>query len=207
MAEIVFIVGTGTDVGKTHVTRALSLAARAPAWKPITSGGLDDVVRLEAAPPLHALSEPLSPHLAARRDGIAIDAAAIARASRERAGAHARFLVESAGGLYSPISDDQTNADVARALGPSAELVLVAPDRLGVLHDVGAVVRAARADGLEFACIALSAPPSPDPSTGTNGAEIVRLGLARNVVTFPRADAADEMSLRAAEACLRSLAT
>lgn len=206
MGEIVFVVGTGTDVGKTHVTSALSLVSRAPAWKPVTSGGLEDVVRLEAAPPMYALSEPLSPHLAARIDGVAIDASAIARDAIDRAKAHERFLVESAGGLYSPLSVRETNADIARALGPAAKLLLVAPDRLGVLHDVGATLRAARADGLAIACIALSAPATPDRSTGTNAEELVKLGLAKTVVTFPRAPVDDLGTRRAAEECLAVLA-
>lgn len=206
MGEIVFVVGTGTDVGKTHVTRALALAAGAPAWKPITSGGLDDVTRLGAEPPLLALAEPLSPHLAARREGVRIEAAAIARSAIERAASVPLLLVESAGGLYSPISETETNADVARALGAEAELLLVAPDRLGVLHDVGAAVRAARADGLEMACVALSAPAGADGSTGTNAAEIAALGIARApVVAFPRAAPEDETSRRAAALCLAAL--
>lgn len=208
MDEIVFVVGTGTDVGKTHVTRALSVAGHVPAWKPITSGGLDDVIRLEAAPPMHALAEPLSPHLAARKEGVTLDAGAIARAARAHAKGHARLFVESAGGLYSPISDRETNADIARALaadGMQPRLVLVAPDRLGVLHDVGATVRAARADGLAFACVVLSAPAVADGSTGNNAAEIVRIGLAPSVVTFPRAPIDDRATRRAAEACLAAL--
>jgi dethiobiotin synthase len=206
VAEIVFVVGTGTDVGKTHVTRALSLAARAPAWKPVTSGGLDDVVRLEAAPPMFALSEPLSPHLAARIDGVVIDASAIAREAIERAKAHERYLVESAGGLYSPVSVRETNADIARAFGAAAKLLLVAPDRIGVLHDVGATLRAARGDGLTVAGIVLSAPAVPDRSTGTNAEELVKLGLARTVVTFPRAGAEAPETRRAADECLGALA-
>lgn len=206
MGEIVFVVGTGTDVGKTHVTRALSLAARAPAWKPVTSGGLDDVVQLEAPPPMHALSEPLSPHLAARIDGVVIDASAIARDAVERAKGHGLFLVESAGGLYSPLSVRETNADIARALGVTAKVLLVAPDRIGVLHDVGATLRAASADGTPIACIALSAPAVADRSTGTNADELVKLGLARVVVTFPRAAVDDPETRRAAEECLGLLA-
>jgi dethiobiotin synthetase len=203
VSTIVFVVGTGTDVGKTYVTSALSAAARAPAWKPITSGGLDDVAALASDPPLHALSAPLSPHLAARRDGVAIDAKEVARAVLVRAERHSLYFVESAGGLYSPISETQTNADIVRALAPHARslrVVLVAPDRLGVLHDVGATVRAARADGIGFACIALSAPEHGDASTGTNAEELVRIGLGRAVVMFPRG----APSLPAAE-CLRAL--
>lgn len=207
VGTIVFVIGTGTDIGKTHVTRALALAAGAPAWKPVTSGGNEDVVRLAAEPPLHALSAPVSPHLAARMEGITLDAHVMAAAAAERARGVARLLVESAGGLYSPLSDRETNADVARALAAVApvKVLLVAPDRLGVLHDVAATLRAAHADGIVVACVALSAPAHPDASTGTNAAELVRVGAAREVVTFPRASVDDAATLAAARACLSVL--
>ena len=189
---IVYVVGTGTDVGKTHVTAALSRVSKVPAWKPIVSGGLEDVERLGAAPPLVALAEPISPHLAARREGIELSAQAIVDATKES------MIVESAGGLYSPLSDEETNADVAMLYGERALVVLVAPDRLGVLHDVGACVRAAEVDGISFAAVVLSAPAQADASTGTNAAEIERLGLADAVVTFPRARVEDDVTKKAA---------
>ena len=187
-----YVVGTGTDVGKTHVAAALARVSKLPAWKPVVSGGLEDVERLGAAPPLASLKEPISPHLAARREGVVLSAQAIVDATKET------MIVESAGGLYSPLSDEETNADVALLYGERALVVLVAPDRLGVLHDVGACVRAAEADGITFAAVALSAPAQADASTGTNAAEIERLGLADTVVMFPRARVEDEATRKAA---------
>lgn len=190
---IVYVVGTGTDVGKTHVAAALAKASGLPAWKPIVSGGLEDVERLGARPPLVALRDPISPHLAARREGVTLSARAIVDATTDGS-----VIVESAGGLYSPLSDEETNADVALLYGARAIVVLVAPDRLGVLHDVGATVRAAESNGIAFAAIALSAPAQPDASTGTNAAEIERLGLAEAVVLFPRARIEDDATKKAA---------
>lgn len=190
---IVYVTGTGTDVGKTHVAAALARASGLRAWKPIVSGGLEDVERLgAAAPPLHALRDALSPHLAARREGVTLSARAIVDTTKDGS------IVEGAGGLYSPLSDTETNADVARLYGVRAKVVLVAPDRLGVLHDVGACVRAARADRIGFTAIALSAPAEPDASTGTNADEIVRLGLSTWVVAFPRARVGADVTARAA---------
>ena len=64
----------------------------------------------------------------------------------------------------------------------------VAPDRLGVLHDVTATVRAASTVGLAVHHIVLSAPAVPDASTGTNAGEL-RVGLP--VTSLPRASIAD----------------
>ncbi len=201
---IVFIVGTGTDVGKTHVTAALMKAApNAGAWKPIATGMTDamgeDARAISATePPLYAFEPPISPHLAARRVDTMIRARAVAERARELARGYERFFVESAGGLFSPISESETNFDIAKLL--DAPLLLVAPDRIGVLHDITATVRAANIEPV----IALSAPAVADASTGTNAAEIRLLRLAREVIEFPRATPA--ASLAAAEACLKALA-
>ncbi|HEU4410504.1 MAG TPA: dethiobiotin synthase [Polyangiaceae bacterium] len=210
LARRIVVVGTGTGVGKTHVTLALvrALEARgadATAWKPVVTGTAspdgDDARALAAAlhrplePPVFSAPEPVSPHLAAARSGRAVDLDAIAARARALSAAHELVVVETAGGLFSPLGPGRTNADVARALAPCAVL-LVAPDRLGVLHDVGAALRAARVEALAVDAVALSAPEAPDASTGTNAGELVALGIAPRVVAFPRGafDAAESLS-------------
>lgn len=188
---IVFVVGTGTDVGKTHVTAALmNVAPGAGAWKPVATG-MSDAMGEDARtigakePPLYAFEPPISPHLAARRENITIRAKAIAERAVQLARGYDLFFVESAGGLFSPISESETNFDIARALGGT--MLLVAPDRLGVLHDITATVRAANLSPI----LALTAPATPDASTGTNADEIRRLKLAPRVIEFPRAAPSD----------------
>lgn len=220
MALVVLVVGTGTDVGKTHVTGALVRAARArglraTAWKPVATGapdGMGDDARAlatacapddELVPPLFAYGPPIAPHLAARLDARPIDGRAIARRARELADDHRVdvLVVEGAGGLYTPLCADYTQATLARDLAPEV-IVLVAPDRLGVLHDVTACVRAACADGLHNLAVALSAPATTDASTGTNAAELLALGVVDAVTPFPRAAATDARTLDAATALL-----
>lgn len=79
----VVVLGTGTGVGKTRLTVALARALRrigpTLALKPLESGGdadarafdVENSLRVDPHP-LIALREPLSPHLAARRDGRGI---------------------------------------------------------------------------------------------------------------------------------------
>jgi dethiobiotin synthetase len=103
------------------------------------------------------------------------------------------LLVELAGGLYSPLGPDLTNADAARALTlahRATRVLLVAPDRLGVIHDVTAATRAARAESVPLDGVVLSAPATPDPSTGTNELELVRFVTVPILGTLPRAPAA-----------------
>jgi hypothetical protein len=64
----------------------------------------------------------------------------------------------------------------------------VAPDALGVLHDVRASLEAARARGRAPDELVLSAARPADQSTGTNGDELVRLGLAPRVFGCGRGD-------------------
>ncbi|MCU0653912.1 MAG: dethiobiotin synthase [Polyangiaceae bacterium] len=196
---IVVVAGTGTDVGKTFVTSALlaelrAQGAPASAWKPVASGVLpgqpspDSAAHAEALgapvePPLHCFQPPLSPHLAARRAGVHLTVAAIVARARALAERPGWLFVETAGGLFSPLNGTETNADLARALG--GLLLLVAPDRLGVLHDVLATTRAAAPMGVHADTIALSCPEVPDDSTGTNGEELGRL-LGVRPAEFPR---------------------
>lgn len=219
MAQRVVVVGTGTDVGKTFVTAALAACARADgrrvvAWKPIASGvegdfGEDALALADAAGhapirPAYVFAPPVSPHLAAREAGVTIDLA------RLRAGADALpdadlALVETAGGLFSPVAPGLANADLVRALAPS-RVLLVAPDRIGVLHDLTATWLAARAAGVAIDAVVLSAPAAPDASTGTNAAEAgVACGIDV-VATVPRG-ARDDAAVQSAARCALALLT
>lgn len=212
---VVAVVGTGTDVGKTHVGAALARAFRTlghavDAWKPVASGvssgvGEDATLLAEGAgtparSPAHVFEPPISPHLAARRAGVSLSAAALAAQARRGGDV---LIVETAGGLYSPLSGRETNADLVRALRPDRTL-LVAPDRLGVLHDVVATLRAARADGVLLSVVALSAVASPDASSGTNAEELRRL-VDLPVVEIPRAPAFSDVAVAAAQGVVAAL--
>ncbi len=186
----IVVVGTGTDVGKTHVTCALLayLAAagiRPAAYKPIATGveGTCEDARLHAeamragvaVQPAYVFRRPVSPHLAAREEGRVIDVGAIRRRVEELEVGVDVVVVETAGGLFTPLDDARTNVDLLLALMP-ARVLLVAPDRLGVLHDVGACTTGGAACGVGIDAIVLSAPAIGDASTGGNAAELGRIG-------------------------------
>lgn len=89
-------------------------------------------------------------------------------------------MIEGAGGLFSPISDDWLNVDLAIEMkrwsdqdGHSFELLLVAPDRLGVLHHVISTSRAAEAAGMPITGLILNRmDDSGDDSTQTNADDL-----------------------------------
>lgn len=201
----VVILGTGTSVGKTFVTAALAATCRSNgsvlALKPIETGvaeGLpgDAGTIAEAAGHAPALSQwrfarGVSPHLAARDQDATIDAAEVAGwvSEQERRAAPALTLVESAGGAFSPLGPGITNVDLALSLAPALWL-LVAPDSLGVLHDLGATLRALPRPP---DAVVLSGARPPDASSGSNAAELKRLGICEVIEILPagRSDVAN----------------
>ena len=193
----VIILGTGTNVGKTYVTcglaRALRTHASVLALKPIESGvepgAAGDAGDIASAAGHAARLSPwrlrrgVSPHLAAREQGVAIEVAEVTSwvVLEEAQAAPAITLVETAGGAFSPLAPDRTNVDLAQALEPAIWL-LVAPDALGVLHDLSATLRALpRAPD----AVVLSAARGPDASSGSNAAELARLGIAEVLEVLP----------------------
>jgi dethiobiotin synthetase len=214
----VLLVGTGTDVGKTHVTCALGAFARAErvrvtAYKPVATGVVAEAedaalhARATGRPyvaPTFAYRRPVSPHLAAREEHRPVELDPIVARAADLARDADLLLIETAGGLFSPIDDRRTVADLARALAPDA-IVLVAADRLGVLHDVRSTRLAAEAAGLPRMRVVVSAPPVPDDSTGGNAGELDRLGLGPVAAVFPRAPFDAPASLAAASSLWASL--
>jgi len=163
MSRGYFLTGTDTEVGKTLIAAALLRAAaaqglRALGMKPVAAGGAEDVDALVAASNVQApreavnpylLREPLSPHLAARRDGVAIDLEVIARRFNELRGLADFLVVEGAGGFRVPLTDTLDGTDLAARLG--LPVVLVVGLRLGCLNHALLTAEAIRARGLPLA--------------------------------------------------------
>ncbi|CAN5919167.1 dethiobiotin synthase [soil metagenome] len=219
-APLLVVTGTGTEIGKTHVAAALLVAwARALAahgdldpqvlgLKPVESGvsgelGEDgrtleqlSTFHVKRFPAPYLLKRAVSPHLAARDEGRTVDLQVILDHVAEARGAGpSGVVVELAGGLFSPLARALSNADVARALQADA-VVLVAPDRLGVLHDLGAATRAAEREGLALRGIILVTPAAPDLSTGTNAFEVSLVTEVPLLAVLPRAPVV-ELGVRA----------
>lgn len=200
-APLVIFTGTGTGIGKTFLAVATVRAwGRAPAnvlgYKPIESG----VVKIEETdgyllqqastfhvkppPPVTRLTMAVSPNVAARVEGVTIDVEAIIHAvTRARVSGADAMVLELPGGLFSPVTDTLLAVDFVRRLAPEA-VVLVAPDRLGVIHEVLATTEAARGREVNVTHVLLSPVATPDASSGSNAAELRRL------VSFPIIDAA-----------------
>jgi dethiobiotin synthetase len=173
-----FVSGTGTNVGKTHFAQALvcSLKTVLPdvvGWKPVETGvpagtiGPDEAALslygTRKAPPTMRLVMPLTPSVAARHEGKVVDVDVLCTVLFG-CSKTSDVVVELAGGLYSQLSDGVSNADWVKQFGlllqaqrrAPAKLLIVAPNRLGVLHDVGACLRAAAYDHIPVSGLVLT---------------------------------------------------
>ncbi len=149
-----FVTGTDTAVGKTYVAAliARSLASsgkRVGVYKPTASGArrlggrlvAEDAVALwEAAGKPGTLQEvcpqvfeaPLAPHLAARLEGKQLDGSLLRTGIESWYGRSDIVIVEGAGGLMSPIGENDYAADLACDF--DYPLLVVAPNVLGVIN-------------------------------------------------------------------------
>ncbi len=166
-----FVTGTDTGVGKTLVTCGLvrglvRQGLRVAAMKPVAAGCRrtaagwrnEDALALQRCANLEldyaevnpcALAAPLAPALAAARQGVSIDLAALAATGRDLAGRADRLLVEGIGGWRVPFDDRTGVPDLAAALG--LPVILVVALRLGCINHALLTARDIQASGLALA--------------------------------------------------------
>jgi dethiobiotin synthetase len=198
MSKGLFITGTGTGVGKTYVAALIARALRASGlrvgvYKPVASG-CDEIAGGLVSPDATSLWEaagrvgsiervcpqmfaaPLAPHLAARAEGKRVDGKLLREGIEFWRETSEVVLIEGAGGLMSPISDDDYNADLAAEFG--YPLLVVAANELGVINGTlqTLITAATYCDGLDVAGIVLNAvrPQTDDVSVASNADEIAR---------------------------------
>ncbi|MGI9557629.1 MAG: dethiobiotin synthase, partial [Solirubrobacterales bacterium] len=204
IARGIFVTGTGTEVGKSIVAAAIcaALAAdgvRVAAFKPAVSGleeqpgewPPDHVLLAESAGSgqspervaPYLFGPPLSPHLAAELEGIAIeperlrDEAALAAADADV------LVVEGVGGLLVPLTPAYLVRDLAVDLG--LPVVVVAAPGLGTINHTLLTIESSRAAGLTVAGAVLTPwPDAPGALERSNRETISHLGKGE-VSTLP----------------------
>lgn len=131
------IAGIGTNIGKTVASAVLVEALQADYWKPIQAGNLEetdaDFVRKYAKnhqtvfPEAFLLKEPVSPHLAAKLESkvITIEELTLVNANNH-------LIVETAGGLLSPLSENMLCIDLIKEL--QLAVILVSMNYLGSIN-------------------------------------------------------------------------
>ncbi len=199
------LIGTDTGVGKTCVGAALLRALRARGlrvapYKPVETGvprrggkwlPRDGSRLLRASGADLELSEvcpfpyraPVAPALAARLEGRPLSVERMVAGHRRLARRFDFVLVESAGGLLTPLTGRATNRDLARALRLPA--LVVAANRLGALSHTLLAVEGLERARVPVAAVVLNHPRPPrGPAERSNARELRRL-LGQPVVEFP----------------------
>lgn len=207
---VIFVTGTGTEVGKTVVTAAVAALAgpKVAVLKPGQTGvgpdepGDADEVRRLAGPQvtvaeLTRYPEPLAPATAARRSGRdALSADQVAAAVADLADRHDLVLVEGAGGLLVRYDDEgRTFADLALAAaahGFDVEILLVVSAGLGTLNTTALTAEALRARGLPLRGVVIGDwPADPGLAERCNLADLPYVADAPLLGALPHGAAAE----------------
>lgn len=160
------IAGIHTGIGKTVVSAVLAEALGADYWKPVQAGVTERDTDLVSGlisngisrvhPEAVVLKHPLSPHAAARLESVQIDHKTFAWPETSN-----RLLIETAGGLLSPISETATMADFIA--DHNLPLLLVSANYLGSINHTLLSLETIRARGLNLLGIIISG-DSHEPS-------------------------------------------
>lgn len=160
------VVGIHTDIGKTVVAAVLTQALRCDYWKPVQAGALDltdsDVVHLNVRneltvihPEAFRLTAAASPHVAAQIDGVSIELDDLSAPRTNRP-----LLIETAGGVASPMTGRHVVADVVAHHGWVA--VLVVRHYLGSISHALTALESLRGRGVEVIGVIVSGDSNAD---------------------------------------------
>ena len=188
----IFITGTNTSAGKTHVATLLARALQKQnisvvPRKPVESGCLtengelipqDAVALKNAAGYSGSLAQvcpfrfepPISPVRAAHLANQALTTEKVVQACLANINEEKDFLlVEGAGGFYSPLCEDGLNADLAQSLG--LPILLVAEDKLGCINDILLTTEAIKSRKLNLTAVILNQTTIADNNPHMNNEE------------------------------------
>lgn len=197
MSSRLVITGTDTGIGKTVFAAALTEALAGCYWKPVQSGldgetDSETVKRLGRVAPERILPEayrletPVSPHLAARIDGVTILPDKLSPPETD-----APLVIEGAGGLMVPLTEQTVFADVfARWQSP---VVLCARTGLGTINHTLLSLEALRARAIPVLGVAFIGDEQADTQ-----AIVAALGQVRVLGRLPRLEPLAPDALRQA---------
>lgn len=200
---VIFVSGIGTDVGKSWATGWLARHFAAQGKSVITQKFIqtgnremsEDImlhrkimgIPLQEQDLRHVtcpviLSYPASPHLSARIDNTRIDLDAITEASRELQREFDVVIVEGAGGIMVPISEETLTIDyIAERNLP---LAFVTNGRLGSISDTLLALEAIRTRGINLYAVLYNPHFDADKIIADDAREYIRRAVAHR---FPDA--------------------
>jgi len=203
-----FVTSTGTDIGKTFITAGLIRTLRGPnqavdALKPVLSGYDSSVAETsDPAVLLAALGRPvtaeeieriapwrfrapLSPDLAAAREGRSIDFDELIAFSRQAvANTNGTLFIEGVGGIMVPLDAGRTVLDWMSAL--AIPLILVVGGYLGTISHTLTALDVLAQRKLSIAAIVVSESERNPVELDDTVASIARFARGAPVVGLPR---------------------
>ncbi|MDE6322126.1 MAG: dethiobiotin synthase [Muribaculaceae bacterium] len=199
MSETIFISGIDTDAGKSYVTgwlakqymdQGLSVITE----KPIQTGnhefsedievhrrimgiGMQPVDIEHTTAPI-IFSYPASPHLAAKIDGQSVDLSLIDDATKRLESLYDIVLIEGAGGLMVPLTDDMLTIEYP--LTRHLPVVLVTNGRLGSINHTILSLEALQTRGMQLHSLLYNTHFDNDKVIATDTREFLKKYLAKN---------------------------
>jgi dethiobiotin synthetase len=161
----IIVAGIGTGVGKTVVSAILTTMLNGNYWKPFQTGientdsqevaRLVDPSRHQIFPPAYSLEAPVSPHYAARLEGVEID---VPRVSPPRS--KSPLVIEGVGGIYVPLSLETLSIDLFQSW--DAQWILVSKHYLGSINHTLLTIDALKTRGISPSGIVFNGKEHPD---------------------------------------------
>jgi len=155
------VTGCGTDVGKTIVSAILTVAFGGDYWKPIESGE-SDANRVKQLIPPNRVHDPvyrfkaaLSPHHAARLEGVSIDCERMMTPVSQRP-----LIIETAGGVLVPLNGRQLAIDLFS--GWKATWIVVSRHYLGSINHTLLTLEALKQRKIQPHCLIFNGEPHRD---------------------------------------------
>ncbi|HCA09589.1 dethiobiotin synthase [Chryseobacterium sp.] len=159
-----FITGIGTEVGKTICSAVLIQYFKADYWKPVQSGDLDysDSHKIESwtenticHPETYRFKLAASPHQSAREENVQIDLDQFHLPETQNS-----LIVEGAGGLMVPLTDDIFMIDLTEKL--DLPVALVVRNYLGCINHTLLSIMALEQKKLKLEYLILNGTFPPD---------------------------------------------
>lgn len=163
----IFVTGIGTEIGKTFCSAIIVEALKADYWKPVQAGELDQLdsgfvknaisnTESKFHPEQYLLSEPMSPHAAAKLDGIKLlpENFVVPKTTNN-------LVIEGAGGLMVPLNHD---GDMLVDLIPKVadEVVLISKNYLGSINHTLLSIELLKQRNISIKGIIFNGDPNPE---------------------------------------------
>jgi dethiobiotin synthetase len=156
MPKRIFITGIDTDVGKTIVSAIVCQSLDADYWKPVQAGDIDKGDKYTVQTLLsntnskvhkntYSLISPMSPHAAAKIDGININLDDFKEPNSKNT-----LVIEGAGGLLVPLNEQVTIFDLIK---PEYHVIVVSKHYLGSINHSLLTIQLLQSKGLKVSVI------------------------------------------------------